>query len=73
MKNNLIKTSHYLDSESVQQLKALAESNTRSLGWTVRKCVEFGLKNSEKINFHEPIKFAEQLPPEWSDFLGDTK
>mgnify|MGYP001492452160 CR=1 FL=1 len=73
MKNNLIKTSHYIDQESIQQLKALAEINSRSLGWTVRKCIEFGLKNSEKIKFHEPVRFSENLSPEWADFLRGTK
>lgn len=56
MKNDLTKTSHYLDSESIEKINSLSECNARSKGWIVRKCVEFGLQNAELINFHEPVK-----------------
>lgn len=56
MKNDLIKTSHYLDPESIEKINSLSASNARSKGWIVRKCVEFGLQNAGLINFHEPVK-----------------
>jgi len=56
LKKDLTKTSHYLDSESIEKINNLSACNARSKGWIVRKCVEFGLQNADLINFHEPVK-----------------
>lgn len=76
MAKKLIKTSHYMTTESRDEIQRLAQQHSRSAGWVVRKCVEFGLAHAAQIDFHAPEQ-AQQIDLAFrkamDDFFGERE